>query len=294
MSGGSTTAKPDPGTRTLTISVSGAPGVGKSALIDQLQRCMTRLAPARSGRRISRRLRRGVGAVRRRRAGRRRARRPWRPKRASRRQSPARPASATSCSPSTSSIVPAGIVPRSRRSRPPSPTSHRGSSSAPPSPFRFAAAAGDNIGARSRAYALVRRPEPARAFRHAQPRARRCRHLGDDAAHVLSEQFAAHIACVSDQELLPGRDYKLKLDERELTASVTAVKYRLDINSLHRVPARTLARGEIGVCTIATQYAADGRRLLRDPAMRTASSSATSIATPRSPWAPSISPCGAA
>jgi bifunctional enzyme CysN/CysC len=30
------------------------------------------------------------------------------------------------------------------------------------------------------------------------------------------------------------------------------VKYRLDIDSLHRVPARTLARGEIGVCTVAT------------------------------------------
>ena len=69
----------------------------------------------------------------------------------------------------------------------------------------------------------------------------------------VTEQFAAHIACVSDQELLPGREYKLRLAGQELTASVTAVKYRLDIDSLHRVPARTLARGEIGVCTIATQ-----------------------------------------
>ena len=33
------------------------------------------------------------------------------------------------------------------------------------------------------------------------------------------------------------------------------MKYRLDINSLHRVPARTLARGEIGVCTVATHDA---------------------------------------
>ena len=68
----------------------------------------------------------------------------------------------------------------------------------------------------------------------------------------VTEQFAAHIACVSDQELLPGREYKLRLAGQELTASVTAVKYRLDIDSLHREPARTLARGEIGVCTIAT------------------------------------------
>ncbi len=72
-------------------------------------------------------------------------------------------------------------------------------------------------------------------------------------AAQVTEQFAAHIACVSDQELLPGREYKLRLAGQELTASVTAVKYRLDIDSLHRVPARTLAGGEIGVCTIATQ-----------------------------------------
>jgi bifunctional enzyme CysN/CysC len=68
----------------------------------------------------------------------------------------------------------------------------------------------------------------------------------------LTEQFAAHIVCVADQQLIPGREYKLKLAGHELTASVTAVKYRLDIDSLHRVPARTLARGEIGVCTVAT------------------------------------------
>jgi bifunctional enzyme CysN/CysC len=72
-------------------------------------------------------------------------------------------------------------------------------------------------------------------------------------ATQLTEQFAAHVACIADEELLPGRDYKLKLTGRELTASVTAIKYRLDVDSLHRLPARTLGRGEIGVCTIATQ-----------------------------------------
>ncbi len=72
-------------------------------------------------------------------------------------------------------------------------------------------------------------------------------------ATQLTEQFAAHVACIADEELLPGRDYKLKLAGRELTASVTAIKYRLDVDSLQRLPARTLGRGEIGVCTIATQ-----------------------------------------
>lgn len=74
-----------------------------------------------------------------------------------------------------------------------------------------------------------------------------------DKVSQRTEQFAAHIACVSDIELLPGREYALRLAGQELTASVTAVKYRLDVDSLRRVPARSLGAGEIGVCTIATQ-----------------------------------------
>lgn len=68
-----------------------------------------------------------------------------------------------------------------------------------------------------------------------------------------SGQFAAHIACVSDHDLLPGRDYRLRLPGVETTASVTAVKYRLDLDSLRRMPARLLRQGEIGACTIATE-----------------------------------------
>ncbi len=85
-------------------------------------------------------------------------------------------------------------------------------------------------------------------------------HLGETDHTQVTEQFAAHIACVSEQEVIPGREYQLKLAGQELAASVTGVKYRLDIDSLHRVPARTLARGDIGVCTVATHtpLAVDG------------------------------------
>ena len=69
-----------------------------------------------------------------------------------------------------------------------------------------------------------------------------------------SERFAAHVACLStDAQLLPGREYRLRLAGQELIATVTAIKYRLDIETLQRHPARTLATGEIGVCTIATE-----------------------------------------
>jgi len=69
-----------------------------------------------------------------------------------------------------------------------------------------------------------------------------------------SERFAAHVACLStDAQLLPGREYRLRLAGQELIATVTAIKYRLDVETLQRHPARTLATGEVGVCTIATE-----------------------------------------
>ncbi len=67
----------------------------------------------------------------------------------------------------------------------------------------------------------------------------------------VAEQLAAHLAWLSDEPLLPGRDYSLKLRTRTVTASVTAVKYRLDVDTLRHDAARTLARNEIGACTIA-------------------------------------------
>lgn len=66
----------------------------------------------------------------------------------------------------------------------------------------------------------------------------------------LCEQFTAHVACVSAQELLPGREYRLRLPGQETTASVTAVQYRLESDTFRRLPARRLARGDIGLCTI--------------------------------------------
>jgi bifunctional enzyme CysN/CysC len=79
---------------------------------------------------------------------------------------------------------------------------------------------------------------------------------GDVLAHPdhrpqVGEQLAAHLAWLAVDPLLPGRDYTLKLGSRTVTASVTAVKHRLDVDTLHHDAVRTLARNEIGACTIA-------------------------------------------
>jgi bifunctional enzyme CysN/CysC len=57
---------------------------------------------------------------------------------------------------------------------------------------------------------------------------------------------------MSEQPLLPGREYLLKVGVRSVSASITAVKHRVDIETLRREPVHTLALNEIGICDIAT------------------------------------------
>jgi bifunctional enzyme CysN/CysC len=68
----------------------------------------------------------------------------------------------------------------------------------------------------------------------------------------VTDQFEAHLIWMSEQPLLPGREYILKVGVRAVPASVTAVKFRLDIETLHPQPVHTLALNEIGVCDVAT------------------------------------------
>jgi bifunctional enzyme CysN/CysC len=68
----------------------------------------------------------------------------------------------------------------------------------------------------------------------------------------LADMFAAHLVWMSDAPLLPGRPYLMKIGTRTLTASVTSIKYRLAIDTLEHLAARTLELNEIGVCNVAT------------------------------------------
>jgi len=69
---------------------------------------------------------------------------------------------------------------------------------------------------------------------------------------LIANQFEAHVIWMSEQPLLPGREYMLKTGVRSISANVTGVKYRLDIETLRHDPAHTLALNEIGICDLAT------------------------------------------
>jgi bifunctional enzyme CysN/CysC len=66
----------------------------------------------------------------------------------------------------------------------------------------------------------------------------------------VSDQFAAHLVWMADEPLLSGRPYLLKIGARQVTAQVTAIKYKIDVNTGGELPARSLALNEVGVANL--------------------------------------------
>ena len=66
----------------------------------------------------------------------------------------------------------------------------------------------------------------------------------------VADQLAAHLVWMSNEKLLPGRSYLMKLNHILLPAIVTELKHRIDINSLSKLAAKTLALNEVGVCEL--------------------------------------------
>jgi bifunctional enzyme CysN/CysC len=75
-----------------------------------------------------------------------------------------------------------------------------------------------------------------------------------------ADQFEARLVWMHEDPLLPGRPYLIKLGSSTATASVTHIKYGLNVNTLERTPATTLAVNEIAVANIAVD-----KRLPFDP-----------------------------
>lgn len=67
----------------------------------------------------------------------------------------------------------------------------------------------------------------------------------------VADQFAAHILWMSTDEMIPGRLYLMKTGTSIAQASVTTLKYRVNINTLEHVASKTLGLNEIGVANIA-------------------------------------------
>ena len=73
-----------------------------------------------------------------------------------------------------------------------------------------------------------------------------------DAAPGVADQFEARLLWMGTRPLIPGRPYLLKTHAKEVRASVTGIKYRIDVGTDARLAASTLALNEIAVVTVST------------------------------------------
>jgi len=66
----------------------------------------------------------------------------------------------------------------------------------------------------------------------------------------VADQFETTIVWMSDEPMLPGRPYLLKIGTKTVTASLAQPKYKVNVNSLEHLAAKQLELNEIGICNI--------------------------------------------
>ncbi|MBV8594391.1 MAG: sulfate adenylyltransferase subunit CysN [Caulobacteraceae bacterium] len=67
----------------------------------------------------------------------------------------------------------------------------------------------------------------------------------------IADQFEATLVWMAEAPLFPGRAYLAKLATRTVSASITDIKYKIDVNTLANQPARDLALNEIAAVNVA-------------------------------------------
>ncbi|MBM4226607.1 MAG: adenylyl-sulfate kinase [Gammaproteobacteria bacterium] len=75
--------------------------------------------------------------------------------------------------------------------------------------------------------------------------------LADDPPEV-ADQFEATLVWMSDEALMPGRPYWLKIGTQTVSAQIHAPRYQVNVNTMEHLAAKTLELNAIGVVTLAT------------------------------------------
>jgi bifunctional enzyme CysN/CysC len=68
----------------------------------------------------------------------------------------------------------------------------------------------------------------------------------------VADQFAAHLIWMEQKPLIAGRSYLLRIGTKVVSATVTTIKYRIDVNTREHLSASSLALNEIGSCNLST------------------------------------------
>lgn len=66
----------------------------------------------------------------------------------------------------------------------------------------------------------------------------------------MEQKFDAMIVWMSERQMVPGTPYLFKQTTKTVTGTISTLRYRLDVNTVHRQQAPTLRLNEIGRCTV--------------------------------------------
>jgi bifunctional enzyme CysN/CysC len=69
-------------------------------------------------------------------------------------------------------------------------------------------------------------------------------------APEISDQLSANIVWLDDTALMPGRRYWLKLGTTTVSAQITEIKHKIDVNTQELLAAKRLNLNEVGLCNI--------------------------------------------
>ncbi|MBS0498180.1 MAG: sulfate adenylyltransferase subunit CysN [Proteobacteria bacterium] len=73
-----------------------------------------------------------------------------------------------------------------------------------------------------------------------------------DSPPGVANQFAATVVWMIDEPLLPGRPYLMKIGAKTVTATISELQHKVNVNTLEHIAATQLELNEIGICTLAT------------------------------------------
>ena len=79
--------------------------------------------------------------------------------------------------------------------------------------------------------------------------------VAPEARPEVADQFAAHILWMSEEEMLPHRQYLIKVGTQTVPGQITQLKHKVDVNTLEHMATRTLHLNEIGYCNLSTSGA---------------------------------------
>ncbi|MHA1574384.1 MAG: adenylyl-sulfate kinase, partial [Alphaproteobacteria bacterium] len=71
-----------------------------------------------------------------------------------------------------------------------------------------------------------------------------------DAASSVADQIAARVIWFDEEAMLPGRTYTIRSGSQASTATVSALKYKLNVDNLDHVAGKTLEMNEVGLCNL--------------------------------------------